>query len=480
MVPKTKIRKGILVGLFAVFAFFAHQASAASLYFNPASGSYSVGHTFTVNIDVSSADQAMNAAQGTVSFPPSKLEVLSISKAISVMNLWVQDPSFSNQDGVINFGGVVVNPGFQGAAGNIIKVTFQIKNPGAASLSFSSGSVLANDGKGTNILTAMQGADLTLTAAPVSSPATVAAPQAPGGLAIFSNPDVSQGGWYNFNSITFNWTLPASADAVNYAISNDPSYVLAQNPNGLSSNVTYDTTSLADGTWYFYLSSENNGNWSPVSVRSFRLDRTPPQPFVIVEKDTGNPADQNPDFQWAAPDKTSGTSYYQVKIGDGDWFDAATIAQGSVYVLPTQSPTDSRMLTVRAYDYAGNFTDSSINFQVAATCLKGDLHCALGSLFSKWLWLIVLLIVLIMIFAYWLLYRVFAWKRVMRGELIDFRKELQHDLKRIEERVDVTVGKGKEVDLSPAHLAEKKASLERSVEHIEEEVKEQIKKIEKM
>jgi len=126
-------------------------AQAASLYFFPSSGSYEVGKTFSATVYVSSADQAMNAASGVISFPKTQLEVVSLSKTGSIFGLWVQEPSFSNSAGMVNFEGIALNPGFTGASGKLITINFKVKAAGSAALNFSSGSVLANDGQGTNI-----------------------------------------------------------------------------------------------------------------------------------------------------------------------------------------------------------------------------------------------------------------------------------------------------------------------------------------
>src|SRR5271157_4464005 len=85
-----------LPAFLAVSFLSAHSASAASLSLSPQSGTYSIGQSFTEAVYVSSPDEAMNTAQGTISFPTDKLSVLSVSKANSIMTLWVQDPSFSN------------------------------------------------------------------------------------------------------------------------------------------------------------------------------------------------------------------------------------------------------------------------------------------------------------------------------------------------------------------------------------------------
>ena len=90
-------------------------------------------------------------------FNPDKLEVKSISKTDSIFTLWVQEPAFSNSLGTITFAGGKPSPGYTGAAGTINTITFKAKTAtfATADLTFAVGSVLADDGKGTNILTNM-------------------------------------------------------------------------------------------------------------------------------------------------------------------------------------------------------------------------------------------------------------------------------------------------------------------------------------
>lgn len=152
----------VIISFVLVFIAGANAAKAATLYFSPTSGSYDVGQAFSINVFVSSHDQAMNAASGIVSFPADKLEVASLSKGGSIISLWVLEPTFSNSAGTINFEGIVLNPGFTGSAGKIITINFKTKSAGDASLIFSSGTILANDGQGTNILTGMGSGSYTI------------------------------------------------------------------------------------------------------------------------------------------------------------------------------------------------------------------------------------------------------------------------------------------------------------------------------
>jgi hypothetical protein len=448
-------------GAFMVVAgfFMALPVFAASLYLAPASGNYYVGRSFTVAVDVSSADQAMNAAQGEISFPTNQLQVISLSRASSIMTLWVQPPSFSNNDGVINFQGVAVSPGFQGSAGNILTITFLAKNPGSAPLVFLSGSVLANDGKGTNILNGMQGATMQLTTAPAGTNLSGSASvQNIPETTITTNPSISTGTWYNLNAITFNWTLPPGTQGVSYAIASDPNYQLAQVSQGVASGTSFDLSEVGDGMKYFLLSFEINGTWSAPVIKQIDLDRTPPDPFVIVPEDVGNITDTRPAFQWVATDRASGIADYQVQVGNGDWFNASTIQQGSSYILPVQSFTNGRMLTVRAYDNAGNFREESITFQVLSPCSGNLAFCSFNRFVGEWGWFLLVILILLIAIPYGLIYQLVRSRRKFRAEMRELQADMRRDIKRLESSA---------IDLRPKHQEEIKAELQKDLKKIE-------------
>ncbi len=113
---------------------------------------YEVGDTIVANIILSSASQSANAVSGILNFPTDYLQVNSLSKIGSVINLWVQEPAFSNTSGRVSFEGAILNPGFTGGSGRVLTVSFRARQAGKVNLSFSTGSILANDGEGTSIL----------------------------------------------------------------------------------------------------------------------------------------------------------------------------------------------------------------------------------------------------------------------------------------------------------------------------------------
>lgn len=154
------VSKAFVFTLIAVFA-FPYSVFADTLSLSPSSGSYTVGQTFSVRVLVSSPNQAINAISGVLSFPREQLQVTSISKVGSIVSLWVQEPTFSNSAGTVSFEGVVPNPGFSRSNGTAVTVNFRVVAPGTANIRFNSGSLLANDGLGTNILRNLGSASFT-------------------------------------------------------------------------------------------------------------------------------------------------------------------------------------------------------------------------------------------------------------------------------------------------------------------------------
>lgn len=143
----------------ALIFFFAPLAvsAQATLFVSPASGAYKVGDVFSVLVNVNSGGQAINAASVQVNFDNTKLEITDVGFSRSIFTIWTEEPKFSNAAGSISFSGGLPTPGFIGSSGAIVRVNFKAKATGQASIVMTSGSVLANDGSGTNILDNFKG-----------------------------------------------------------------------------------------------------------------------------------------------------------------------------------------------------------------------------------------------------------------------------------------------------------------------------------
>ncbi len=141
----------IILSIFLFLSVYSLANASAGVYLNPSVTTASVDDSIAVSIRVSS-DESINAISGDVLFPSDKLELTSLSKTNSIVDLWPANPTFSNKSGEVHFEGVVLNPGFIGEGGRVLTMNFKVKEEGDAQIHFSSASVLANDGQGTNVL----------------------------------------------------------------------------------------------------------------------------------------------------------------------------------------------------------------------------------------------------------------------------------------------------------------------------------------
>lgn len=170
---RSSVFKSFILLSTLVILVYPVKTFADTLFISPSSGNYTEGQAFSVRVAVSSTRQAINAVSGTLSFPSDLLQVTSISKGSSILTLWVQEPSYSNARGTVSFEGVVPNPGFSGSDGRVVTVNFRVIKSGTAKLSFSNGSLLANDGYGTNVLKNIGTANFNLSPKPVTTPTTI-------------------------------------------------------------------------------------------------------------------------------------------------------------------------------------------------------------------------------------------------------------------------------------------------------------------
>ena len=353
-----------LIFSFAFFAFAPFFAHAATLNFSPPSGIHSVGSVFSVNINVESSDQAMNAASGIVSFPWDKLEVVSISKQGSIFSLWPAEPSFSNSQGTVSFEGIVLNPGYIGASGKILTITFRARSAGQANTNFSSGSVLANDGTGTNILNGLRVAVFTLTNVEEASPAPqVETPVATGnalGITSATHPDQSK--WYADNTPEFSWELPDGTLEVRTLIGKFSSATPSVPYIPPISKKKVDE--LPDGSYYFSLQVRTATGWSAVSRYRVNIDTTPPKPFSVTFPHGSKGFEPQPVVFFNTTDAESGMSHYEIKIGTDDKPTRSALqASSNPYVLPSRVPGTYTLL-VTAIDNAGNTRNSSAEFTI--------------------------------------------------------------------------------------------------------------------
>jgi hypothetical protein len=107
---------------------------------------------FPMKIEVAGIKTPINAVQADLGFESSKIEVVDISTKDSFASIFVQK-EINNKGGYSRLTGGLPNPGFFSDKGVLGTVFFKGKAPGVVKIEFlPSSMVLANDGRGTNVL----------------------------------------------------------------------------------------------------------------------------------------------------------------------------------------------------------------------------------------------------------------------------------------------------------------------------------------
>ncbi len=351
------------------FAFVrkVNSAGGASLFFSPASGQKVVGDTFAVAVVVNTGGNSINAGDGSITFASDKLQVLSVSKAGSIFSLWAAEPSFSNSKGTVEFAGGIPNPGYNGSNGIILTINFKAKAAtvagGSAEVVVASGTILANDGEGTNILSGFGKASFsispasipsqTLSPSPETKPATLTQ-----SILIKSSTHPDQEKWYADNAPVFNWELPPGVETVSYLVTNNPTSKPGTIPDGLVNQAKF--TDITNGVNYFHLRFKENGAWGPISHFKFQVDTQSPREFKVLVTDDNSP---EPKLTFESSDNLSGIDHYEIKINKKDWVVIDKSLAGKSYGITNQG-YGKHLVQVKAIDGAGNSTMASAKVSI--------------------------------------------------------------------------------------------------------------------
>lgn len=368
-------------------------ASAATLQLNPGSGSYTNGQTFTSVVRVVPAGKSVNAVEATLKFDPSVLSVVSVTKDGSAFTLWTVEPTFSNSAGTVTFGGGSPTP--FSATSNLVNVTFRTIKEGTGAASFTNASVLAADGRGTDVYENSPSASFTVAGAatpaptpttptpkPPTTPTTPPAgndseeaiifgdpPRAPEvGSPAFLDPEV----WYKTTEGVFAWTLPFDVNAVAMEISTSSNNVPSAHKDAIFEppvdefRITKDIVS--DGIQYLSIQFKNQVDWGAVLNRKLQIDTTAPEPFEVVVK-AGTTASSFPLLTFEAGDKTSGIAYYEMTVADKEPF-RITPDEAKLGYLINELEDGTYTVRVQAYDKAGNMRESAKAVLITAGWVK--------------------------------------------------------------------------------------------------------------
>ncbi len=294
MIALRAVQKIILVFILLWIAPVVTEAATLSL--SPSTGVYTNGSLYTVKVLVNTSGKSVNAAEGTLIFNPKELSVVSVDRSGSIFNLWVAEPAYSNTAGTVSFSGGLPS-GYSGSNGTVFTVTFKSIGSGPAKVNFSGGAVLANDGQGTNVLSAMNGGTYTIQAASaqpqaeeIEYVAPVNTPAAPK-ITSVTHPDPSS--WYQAKEAVLRWTLPSGITELRTALDTKPSTIPTKVYDSPITEITL--ADIPDGVSYFHLQFKNEDGWGKVAHYRLAVDSRAPgslTAMLVPENDLSSPNQQ--------------------------------------------------------------------------------------------------------------------------------------------------------------------------------------------
>lgn len=359
----TTVHKILFIVSVLCYCTFAH---AATLSMTPATGVYKAGQTFSAKVLVNTNGASINAADGTLTFNPKEISVVGISKG-PIFNLWTADPAFSNTTGSITFSGGSPT-GYTGTNGVVIAITLRANSAGSPKVSFSSGSVLAADGKGTNVLTKMNGGAFTIAAEDsvpkaevvieyVPPANTPAAPQ----IQSTTHPD--QNKWYSAKIAELSWAVPAGITAVRTLLDETSTSIPTKVYDSPMSKLSL--TDLHEGIQYFHIQFKNKEGWGKPAHYKLAIDSVKPTKFDITLQEGTDAANPIQKLALKVEDATSKVQRYMVQIDGKSPYEYINSTGSSTISLTTLVP-GRHTVVIEAFDEAGNSIVSSFSFTILA------------------------------------------------------------------------------------------------------------------
>lgn len=129
---------------------------------------YRLGEVFPMKLELTGVEEPVNVIQADLNFNPQNLEVAMIDTSGSLANVFIQK-EMNNEVGYVRLTGGLPSPGFKGERGLFGTVFFKGKQPGLAKVEYLPTSmVLANDGRGTNVMKNLSAVTYLILAEPIS------------------------------------------------------------------------------------------------------------------------------------------------------------------------------------------------------------------------------------------------------------------------------------------------------------------------
>jgi len=362
-------------------AVFPVQAAGATLFFSPSSGAYAVKQSFNVRVMVNSGGGVgINAAEGNISFDPAMLLVSKVSNANSIFELWTTKPTYSNNNGSVSFGGGSPGP-FTGTAGGVMTITFVARKAGIATVTFTSGSILAADGKGSNVYTGSGAASFEIKEEAAEAPKEETKPEekkeepkkleapkkeepkgnTPVAPEINSASHPEENKWYADNNPVFSWKLYADINGVSVILTRSDSSNPGTVSDGMIEEKKYENAE--EGASFVHLKFKNQNGWGATAHRKIMIDTKAPEISELVVNNLNDPTNPSPLIEFRADDRTSGLAGLKAVVDGNESILDINKHKSNPFKTNVLKPGEHTILIV-ATDLAGNSASSSERFTV--------------------------------------------------------------------------------------------------------------------
>lgn len=360
-----RIRSFLLQIFFVLSLFVSVCVDAASIYLTPAQAQVATGETVKIKVMVNTQGVAINTVGGVVRFDSSGLEIVSINKLNSILNIWIEEPFFSNPNGTVSFNGGVTTPGYTGGAGEVFSFTVKAKKVGVNTLHFDDVVILKNDGVGTDALSSEGSATITVgQTVPVKQP--VADEPVKKAVAFLSSPILTSAShpdqklWYTAREARVSWEKKSGIGIQTVFDSKPDTKATGQIQYGIGQKMLQG---IRDGVSYLHVRYVGSGVVSETAHFAIHVDTTAPTDVVA----TTTPYQNGQQFlNIAAADITSGLDYAEVSLDDSVIATKVGLENDLfVYTVPADIQPGDHVANIKVYDKAGNYTEYKHLFSTA-------------------------------------------------------------------------------------------------------------------
>lgn len=291
-----RMHRFIIAVIFIGMLFAAGEAHAAVISLVPSAERVDVNQEVVVTILVDTQDLPINAVEAVMHYSVATVRAVSVDTGDSIFDVWVESPVINAAAGTVRFvGGMFA--GVSGTSLELFKIRFRGVGAGTAEISVTDASVIASDGRGTNVFAGAPSVRIVVGRTPTASPPTVSPVET---LAVVATPQPqrvireavparalpaapklevplypNQERWYNRigKTVVF-WNLPEDVTHVAVAADQNPNTIPQKSEPALVNGK--DLGALREGIWYVHVRFRNNVGWGQTSHYRISLDTSPP------------------------------------------------------------------------------------------------------------------------------------------------------------------------------------------------------------